>query len=50
VKAVRKIDETRKRATDIVLQRRRNIESQQDRQYREQQRMAEQAFKAQQHY
>ena len=27
LKAVRKIDETRKRATDIVMQRRRNLEN-----------------------
>jgi hypothetical protein len=46
-KAVRKIDETRKRANDILYQRRRNIDINQDRQGREQQRLTEQAIKTQ---
>lgn len=46
-KAVRKIDETRKRANDILYQRRRNIDVNQDRQSREQQRLTEQAIKTQ---
>lgn len=40
-KAVRKIDETRKRANDILYQRRRNIDVNGQRQNREQQRLTE---------
>ena len=49
MQAVRKIDETRKRATDIVMQRRRNMENQQLKLLRQNEQLEDQAFKTQLH-
>ena len=46
---MRKIDETRKRASDIVGQRRRNMEMQRQKLERQQNQMAEVASKTQMH-
>lgn len=48
-KAVKKIHDTRKRASDIVGQRRRNMEAQQQKLLRQQQLLAEQAEKTAMH-
>ena len=48
-KAVRKIDETRKRAGDIVGQRRRNMEAAQEKLERQRQKIEEQQEKTRQH-
>ena len=42
-RAFKKIDQTRKKAGDIVFQRKRNMESQEEKQYRLQQKMQEEA-------
>ena len=49
IQAVKKIHDTRKRASDIVGQRRRNMEAQQQKLLRQQQLLAEQAEKTAMH-